>query len=246
MDEMKKEEIKTDLLNEDLKKLYSTLSYALGCGGEVLLEVKHGRTKKIIEESKIHLSSPIFNSYNKMMEGQLKEKEDRIEILEKGLRERDDRIKSLENGLKEKEDRIKGLENGLKEKDAQIEKERAEHNDIGDSYVEYILSIEAKLKELEQITKEARKQGFKGHGKSIELPPRDIREVIRLWALGVSIKDIEKNTGASRGQINRVINGNYTSSASKEKAIKAINKLLQVNQNKEFIDKLKGLKSKYE
>lgn len=213
---------------EDFIKLYSLLEQA-SHGGNVWLTVEHGRTKTLAERQAI--TSPILKEYKRMTEQQSKGQEEKIKEQNK---------KIIEQGrtIAEQAKRIKQLENLLK----QI---RLERDELDAAYCGYIVDIEDKLKEVEQIAEQAQAVHFKGKGKAIEMPPRVIREVVRLWCLGKSIKDIEKETGASRWQIKRVFNGGYKSAASREKILKAINKLLQVNQNENFINKLNELKKLY-
>ena len=93
--------------------------------------------------------------------------------------------------------------------------------------------------------KEDKRQSLVCNGKALELPPRVIKEVIRLWCLGGSVKKIAEETGASRGQIERIVKGNLKHKESRKKVLRAINHLLKVNQNMVFIDKLKALKDLY-
>ena len=98
--------------------------------------------------------------------------------------------------------------------------------------------------DLEQ-EKEKKRQALVCNGKALELPPRIIKEVIRLWCQGHTIKEINADTGASRGQIERIVKGDLKHKESRKKVLRAINYLLKVNQNVVFIDKLKTLKDLY-
>lgn len=117
-------------------------------------------------------------------------------------------------------------------------KKRTEERETeAQSYLEYAVELEDE--------KEKKRQSLVCNGKALELPPRVIKEVIRQWCLGRSIKQIQADTGASRGQIERIVKGNLKHKESRKKVLKSINYLLKVNQSVVFIDKLKTLKDLY-
>lgn len=255
MDELIKQQ------QEDLVKVYKLLEEASN-GGLVWLSVEHGRTKTLAERQ--HIASPLLKAY--------KEKaEEEIKFLNDKLKRKDAEIKALkqeENNVHikrvlELEEEIKVLNDKLNNKDAEI---NILKNKLSDAYKEAeSLALECleqgredaanQIKELkEEITvlKDTALRGGDsvrgGSGKTAELTTRQIEEVIRLWALGdskSSISSISKESGASWGQVKRLITGRLKNKSSKKKVLKAVNKLLKVNQNKDFINKLNALKTMY-
>ena len=85
----------------------------------------------------------------------------------------------------------------------------------------------------------------KNKGKAVELSRRMIREIVRLHCMGKSIPEIVKETGATRRQVDRLVNGKLEHKRSREKVLDEIKKLLKVNQNKQMIEKLNRMKSMY-
>ena len=257
MDELIKQQ------QEDLVKVYKLLEEASNGGGLVWLSVEHGRTKKLAERQAI--ASPLLKAY--------KEKaEEEIKVLNDKLKRKDAEIKALKQEEKnihikrvlELEEEIKVLNDKLNNKDAEI---NILKDKLSEAYKEAeSLALECleqgredaanEIKELkEEITvlKDSALRGGGdsvrgGSGKAAELTTRQIEEVIRLWALGdskSSISSISKESGASWGQVKRLITGQLKNESSKKKVLKAVNKLLKVNQNKEFLNKLNTLKTMY-
>ena len=146
------------------------------------------------------------------------------------------------------EEENKTLKEEKEKSECQFKRFKKEKEEEEKYYIEYIEQLEAESKKLKEEKEEAknRNPSFIGKGKSTEMPPRVVREVIRSFCMGESIKSIEASTGASRGQINRVLRGAYKTESSRRKVLKEINKLLRVNQNKDMLEKLRGLKAKYE
>ena len=172
---------------------------------------------------------------------ELEEKVNKYEILEeenKTLKEENKTLKEENKTLKEEKEKS----------ECQFKRFKKEKEEEEKYYIEYIEQLEAESKKLKEEKEEAknRNPSFIGKGKSTEMPPRVVREVIRSFCMGESIKSIEASTGASRGQINRVLRGAYKTESSRRKVLKEINKLLRVNQNKDMLEKLRGLKAKYE
>ena len=164
------------------------------------------------------------------------------------LEEKVNKYEILEEENKALKEENKTLKGEKEKSECQFKRFKEEKEEAEKCYIEYIEQLEAESKKLKEEKEEAknRNPSFVGKGKSTEMPPRIVREAIRLYGMGESIKSIEASTGASRGQIYRLLRGAYKTEYSRKKALKEINKLLRVNQNKDFIEKLKGLKSKYE
>lgn len=268
MDE--KENIKNEVLKEDFNTFKTLMQAAVGGGGDVVLEVIHQRAKK--PDTLKHFTSPSVYGYIEELEGKLttiqkqKKEEDKrksayIKELKKQRDEMENQLKKVNafsskfSELEEKvnkyeilEEENKTLKEEKEKSECQFKRFKEEKEEAEKCYIEYIEQLEAESKKLKEEKEEAknRNPSFIGKGKSTEMPPRVVREVIRSFCMGESIKSIEASTGASRGQINRVLRGAYKTESSRRKVLKEINKLLRVNQNKDMLEKLRGLKAKYE
>ena len=240
-------------------------------GGDVVLEVIHQRAKN--PDTLKHFTSPSVCGYIEQLEGKIatiqkqkkeddKRKSTYIKELKKQRDEMESQLKEVNvfsskfSELEEKVNKYEKLEEEnkiLKEEkeksNCQLNRLKKEKEEAEKCYIEYIEQLEAentKLKEEKEEEAKNKNFSFVGKGKSTEMPPRVVREVIRSFCMGESIKSIEASTGASRGQINRVLRGAYKTESSRRKVLKEINKLLRVNQNKDMLEKLRGLKAKYE
>lgn len=228
----------------------------------------HMLTIKINDSEDLTLSSPLLLSYQKQRDAEVKGlKEQHIEDIKKiesevyrvfneqaqllrgqeeKIKDRDKKAIAQGRTIAEQEKRIRLLEAALKQV-------RLERDNLDGVYTGYILEIENKLKEAEEEIKVLKDKDtapsgdsvVRGNGKASELTTRQIKDVVRLWCLGGSINAISKESGASWGQVSRLVKGQLKNKSSKKKIIKAVNYLLKVNQNKDFIDKLKIIKTMY-
>lgn len=215
-------------------------------------EVK-GLKEQHTEEIK-HIESEVTKIFNNMSQF-IARQEEKIKDKEEKIKDKD--IKAIEQGrtiaeqgrkAKEQEKRIKQLEQVLKQV-------RLERDNLDAAYTGYIVEIEDKLKAAEEEIKTLKDRidtapsGDSvvrcGNGKASELTTKQIQDVVRLWCLGGSINSVSKKSGASWGQVSRLVKGQLTNKSSKKKILKAVNHLLKVNQNKEFIDKLNIIKTMY-
>lgn len=209
---------------DDIVKLYELLCRA-GQGGDVWLQVVHGRTKTLTE--KTNIQNPLFSAYKEAKEKETQSMQADIDE----LRAENDSLKKELEKLKEANSELSFYMDLWKQRTTEREAE-------AQSYLDYAAELEQE--------KEKKRQSMVCNGKALELPPRVIKEVIRQWCLGGKIKQIQSETGASRGQIERIVKADLKHKESRKKVLKCINHLLKVNQNQEYIDKLKALKTKYE
>ena len=185
----------------------------------------------------------------------LNDKDKKIEELEKQVQELKDRSKDrvesvlkLQKQAKEKDALILSQQNTLETLKQQAEKQVQEITRLNLKFdkamsesEDYLIAAEAE----KEVWKQKAETKAKGKGSGVEMPLRVVREVVRLWCCGVKKVDIMKETGVSRGQLDRLVKGELTSAASIKKIVKACNQLLQKNQNKEFIEKVHSIKEKY-
>lgn len=231
----------------------------------------HMLTIKINDSEALTLSSPLLLSYQKQRDAEVKGlKEQHIEDIKKIesevyrvfneqaqlLRGQEEKIKDRDKKAIEQGRTIAEQEKKIKLLEAALKQVRLERDNLDGVYTGYILEIENKLKEAEEEIKVLKDKDrvdtapsgdsvVRGNGKASELTTRQIKDVIRLWCLGDSINAISKKSGASWGQVSRLVKGQLTHKSSKKKIITAVNYLLKVNQNKDFIDKLKIIKTMY-
>lgn len=137
----------------------------------------------------------------------------------------------------------------IKELKAELEKYKNKYNNIEkeknneiESYIGYIEELEV---ELEQYKNKEDIKKSTGKGKALELSYRVLCEVIRGYGMGMTIYKIAAESGASRGQIERILKGTLKHEASRKKVLRAINHLLKINQNSEFLSRLKIVKALY-
>lgn len=136
----------------------------------------------------------------------------------------------------------------IKELEAELEKYKNKYNNIEkeknneiESYIGYIEELEVELEKYKN--KEVKKST--GKGKALELSYRVLCEVIHGYGMGMTTYKIAAETGASRGQIERILKGTLKHEASRKKVLRAVNHLLKVNQNSVFLKRLKQIKSLY-
>lgn len=178
----------------------------------------------------------IFKGVEKKLE-EAQETIEKLKALNEGQKSENGILKSENSSLKKELEEMKAANKEL-QKYLDIWKQRtADKETEAQAYLDYASELEDE--------KEKKRQSMVCNGKALELPPRVIKEVIRQWCLGVKIKQIQADTGASRGQIERIVKGRLKHKESIKKVVKCINQLLKVNQNAVFIEKLKGLKAKY-
>ena len=240
MDDKDLKKVIDSQLLDDFEKFYS---FMLNCkGSEVWLHRIHGRVKGI--EEKINFQTPLLLQYEENKESEIKE-------LKEKLKAKDAVIQGLKKDLEKEKAEKELYKEYSKELDLlcdTLEQKRKE-NLKNDSVLNYN-SISNKAVNNSVSNNNTNKQHSETPittrgGKALELPPRVVREVLRLYCLGLKIKDIAAKTGAERRQIKRIITGDLKHPKSKEKVLKAVNKLLQVNQNKDFISKLEEIKKLY-
>ena len=137
-------------------------------------------------------------------------------------------------------EKIKQLETENRKLKRKIENLITEKEQQESSYIDYIEKIESQLS-----TAPSPSSSIHRNGKSLEVGSRKVYDLIRLYAMGNSVKSICKDTGCSRGQVERILKGTLKHQKSKERVLKAINKLLQTNQNPDILEKLTKLKGLY-
>lgn len=140
------------------------------------------------------------------------------------------------------EEKINRLENENKKLKFKLENLITEKEQQDASYVEYIEKLENKVNTAPAPSPSS---SIHRNGKSLEVGSRKVYDLLRLYAMGNTIKSICDETGCSRGQVERILKGTLKHKKSKERVLKSINKLLQVNQNPLTVEKLTKLKALY-
>lgn len=185
----------------------------------------------------------------------LNDRDEKIEALEKQVQELKDRsaeriesVLKLQKQAKEKDALIQSQQNTLETLKQQAEKQVQEIDALNLKFDKAMRESEVYLTEAEEekeVWKQKAEAKAKGKGSGVEMPLRVVREVVRLWCCGCKKVDIMKETGVSRGQLDRLVKGELRSAASRKKIVKACNQLLQKNQNSKFIEKVQSIKEKY-
>lgn len=228
-----------ELIQKDLLTLYNMLSMG---GGEIWLQKIHGRTKTL--ENKISVTSPVFLQYKNRVEKELTDLKATIADKDKKIKEQENKIKNLKANIADKDKIIEEQEKKIKKLNDRVNQKRLEYADLDALFTDLVIEKDNEISELKE--KSTHQSSFKGKGKSVEMPIRLVREVIRLYCMGKSVGAISKETGSSKWQIDRIVNGKLKNEYSKRKIIKSINHLLKVNQNKEFLKKVNEIKTKYQ
>ena len=142
----------------------------------------------------------------------------------------------------------------IKELEAELENYKTKYKNTKEEKTEeiqtYIGYIEELEKELENYKNRGTGEEDKvnkslGKGKALELSYRVLCEALCGYGMGMTTYKIAAETGASRGQIDRILKGTLKHEASRKKVLRAVNHLLKINQNSVFLDRLKQIKALY-